>query len=109
MIKIETAAITAETDDAKVREQVADAALRGKAAKAAEKFEAFFIAQMLRQMRSGTRALADDDSPMKNKINEDMQDFADGQMADSLAGQRAFGIADVILRQLLPEAAKPKI
>ncbi|MDN3921549.1 rod-binding protein [Roseateles violae] len=91
------AAAAADADDAKLRQQ---------AAKAAEKFEAFFIAQMLRQMRAGTRALADEDSPVRNKINEDMQDFADGQMADSLAGQRAFGIADVILRQLLPTPDK---
>ncbi len=90
----------ADADDAKIREQ---------ASKAAEKFESFFIGQMLRQMRAGTRELAGEDSPFKNKVNEDMQDFADGLMADSLAGQRAFGIADVILRQLLPETPKKPI
>jgi flagellar protein FlgJ len=76
--------------------------IRAQATKAAEKFESFFIGQMLHRMRAGTRELADEDSPFKDKVNEDMQDFADGQMADSIAGQHAFGIADVILKQLLP-------
>jgi flagellar protein FlgJ len=34
-----------------------------------------------------------------------MQDFADAQVADAMSGQHAFGIADVILRQLLPQPA----
>lgn len=96
MMKIENANAANQTDDAK---------LRAAAGEAAEKFESFFIGQMLKQMRAGTRALAADDSPMKDKVNEDMQDFADGRVADSLAHQRAFGIADVILRQVLPKAA----
>jgi flagellar protein FlgJ len=31
-----------------------------------------------------------------------MQDMADNLLAGQIAGQRAFGIADAILRQLLP-------
>ncbi|MDY0747415.1 rod-binding protein [Paucibacter sp. R3-3] len=79
-----------------------DAKVRAQATQAAEKFESFFIGQMLHKMRASTRELAGDDSPFKDKVNEDMQDFADNQMADSIAGQHAFGIADVILKQLLP-------
>ncbi|MCX2861684.1 rod-binding protein [Paucibacter sp. PLA-PC-4] len=78
--------------------------LQTRAAEAAEKFEAFFIKQMMSQMRSATRALADDDSPLKNKVNEDMMDMADGLVADAMAGQRAFGIADLMLKQILPPA-----
>ncbi|MGN6826362.1 rod-binding protein [Paucibacter sp. M5-1] len=78
--------------------------LQARAAEAAEKFEAFFIKQMMSQMRSATRALADDDSPLKNKVNEDMMDMADGLVADAMAGQRAFGIADLMLKQILPAA-----
>lgn len=77
--------------------------LQARAAEAAEKFEAFFIKQMMSQMRSATRALADDDSPLKNKVNEDMMDMADGLVADAMAGQRAFGIADLMLKQILPK------
>jgi flagellar protein FlgJ len=84
-----------------------DPVLRAKAVDAAEKFEAFFIAQNLKAMRRSTQALASEDSPFNNKINQDMLDMADNQVADSMARQRAFGIADVILRQLLPAPAVP--
>lgn len=76
--------------------------LRQRATDAAVKFEAFFIKQMMSQMRSATRVLADEDSPLKNKVNEDMLDLADGLVADAMAGQRAFGIADLMLKQVLP-------
>ncbi|MYM27760.1 hypothetical protein GTP58_05450 [Duganella sp. CY15W] len=78
-----------------------DPAYRAKATEAAVKFESFFIGHMLHQMRDGTRALASDDAP-KDRINDDMLDMADNLVADQLAGKRAFGVADAILRQLLP-------
>jgi flagellar protein FlgJ len=34
-----------------------------------------------------------------------MMDMADDLVAGKLAGQRAFGVADAILRQLLPKKA----
>ena len=80
-----------------------DPKYRAKATEAAVKFESFFIGHMLHQMRSSTRELASEDSPLKNKVNDDMLDMADNLVADKMAGQRAFGIADVILRQLLPQ------
>ena len=83
----------------------AAAAFRAKATEAAVKFESFFIGHMLHQMRSGVRVLADEDSAMNNKVNQDMLDMADNLVADQMAGRRAFGVADVILRQLLPAAA----
>ncbi|MBU7572433.1 MAG: rod-binding protein [Hydrogenophaga sp.] len=82
-----------------------DPVLRAKAVDAAEKFEAFFISQNLKAMRRSTQALASEDSPFNNKINQDMLDLADNVVADTMARQRAFGIADVILRQLLPAPA----
>lgn len=84
-----------------------DPVLRAKAVDAAEKFEAFFISQNLKAMRRSTQALASEDSPFNNKINQDMLDLADNVVADTMARQRAFGIADVILRQLLPAPAVP--
>lgn len=86
-----------------------DPVLRARAVDAAEKFEAFFIAQNLKAMRRSTQALASEDSPFNNKINQDMLDMADNLVADSMARQRAFGIADVILRQLLPAPAVPAL
>lgn len=82
-----------------------DPAIKAKATDAAVKFEAFFIKQMISQMRAGTRALADEDSPDKKRVNQDMLDLADGLVADALAQQRAFGIADLMLKQVLPQAA----
>ncbi|MDQ1832921.1 rod-binding protein [Massilia scottii] len=83
----------------------ADPVFVAKATKAAIEFESFFIGNMLQQMRSGTRAMADDDSVFKDPVNRDMQDMADNMMAGQMAQQRAFGVADAILRQLLPAAA----
>ena len=83
----------------------ADPRYAAKATEAAVKFEAFFISHMLRQMRSGTREMAGEDSVFKDPINSDMLEMADNLVADKMAGQRAFGIADAILRQLLPPPA----
>ncbi|WP_349744291.1 rod-binding protein [Roseateles cavernae] len=100
MLKIDTPLNPAATGAAAEADAVR---LQARATEAAEKFEAFFIKQMMSQMRSATRALADDDSPLKNKVNEDMMDMADGLVADAMAGQRAFGIADLMLKQILPK------
>jgi peptidoglycan hydrolase FlgJ len=81
----------------------ATAQYRAKATEAAVKFESFFIGDMLHRMRTSTEALKDDDR--KDSINRDMLDMADNLVADQMAGQRAFGVADAILRQLLPSAA----
>lgn len=82
-----------------------DPAYVAKATKAAVEFESFFISHMLHQMRSGTRELAPEDSVFRDRVNSDMQDMADDMVAGKMAGQRAFGIADAILRQLLPPKA----
>lgn len=82
-----------------------DASYRAKATAAAVQFESFFISQMLHQMRASVNDIASADSPGKDPRNGDMIDLADNLVADKMAGQRAFGIADVILRQLLPAAA----
>jgi flagellar protein FlgJ len=85
-----------------------DPAYAAKVTKAAIDFESFFISNMLHQMRETTRDIAPDDSPFKDKVNQDMQDMADKLLAGNVASQRAFGIADAILRQMLPAAATPK-
>ncbi|MBA5688838.1 hypothetical protein [Rugamonas apoptosis] len=85
-------------------ESAAETSYRAKATAAAIKFESFFIGHMLHQMREGTRAMAGEEGAHKDSINGDMLDMADNLVADKMAGQRAFGIADAILRQLLPPA-----
>ncbi len=83
---------------------------QARVAQAAEKFESLFINEMLKQMRRTNEAFAAEDSPSRNRINEDMLAIADTAVADALASQRAFGIADAIVRQLVPTApaAAPK-
>lgn len=80
----------------------ADTVYRAKVQEAAERFESFFISQMLRQMRSATKEIAGDESIYGKNTNSDMLDYADTSVADVMSKQRAFGIADVIVRQLLP-------
>ncbi|MFK7089656.1 rod-binding protein [Chromobacterium violaceum] len=76
---------------------------RKKAEKAAEMFEAQFVREMFKQMRKTTREMVGEDSIFASSVNADMLDIADGALADQLASQRTFGIAKVILAQLLPE------
>jgi len=85
-----------------------DPAYVAKATQAAVEFERFFISHMLRTMRASTREMASEDSVFNNRVNQDMQDMADDLVAGSMAGQRAFGIADAILRQLVPGAGSGK-
>ena len=67
---------------------------------AAVKFEAFFVAQMMKQMRQATAALADKDSALNDEVNQMPLAMADNAVADALSAQRAFGIADVLVRQM---------
>ena len=85
-----------------------DPAYLAKATQAAVEFERFFVSHMLRTMRASTRAMANEDSVFNNRVNQDMQDMADDLLAGNMAGQRAFGIADAILRQLVPGAVSGK-
>lgn len=77
-------------------------AQRNKAEQAAVKFEGMFISQMLKQMRSSAREIAGEDGLFKSQNHNSMLDLTDTMLADAMAGQRAFGIADAILQQLLP-------
>jgi len=86
----------------------ANAAYVAKATRAAVEFERFFVSHMLKEMRSSTRAMAAEDSVFNDRVNQDMQDMADDLLAGNMAGQRAFGIADAILRQLVPNAKPSK-
>lgn len=92
----------ATADDQAIAPSAEDTAYRAKVQQAAEQFESFFISQMLRQMRSATKEIAGEDSIYGKNTNSDMLDYADTSVADVMSKQRAFGIADVIVRQLLP-------
>jgi len=80
-----------------------DPAYVKQATKAAVEFESFFIQNMLHQMRESAKTLAPEDSPTRDPVNSDMIDMADKLLSGHMAGQRAFGVADAILKQLLPQ------
>lgn len=84
-----------------------DAPLRAKALEAAEKFEAAFITDMFKQMRRSAREVGGEDSVFRDRASQDMLEMADQMTADALAGQHAFGIADLLLRQILPAPSAP--
>lgn len=90
-------------DDSHVAPAAPDPAYVAKATKAAVDFESFFISHMLHEMRTTTRELSPEDSVFRDPVNSDMMDMADDMMAGKMASQRAFGVADAILRQLLPK------
>jgi len=92
-------------DDEKVASAAPDPAYVAAATKAAVEFESFFISHMLHQMRSSAREISPEDSALRDRVNGDMLDLADDLVAGKMAGQRAFGVADAILRQLLPRRA----
>jgi peptidoglycan hydrolase FlgJ len=75
---------------------------RSKVTQAAENFEGFFIEQMLQQMRRTQREMDPDEADDAKRGDDDMLDMADTLLADSLSHSHAFGVADAILRQLLP-------
>jgi flagellar protein FlgJ len=105
--KLSSTPLAQSADDAVA--PAADPVYVAKATKAAVDFESFFISHMLQQMRSSTREMAGEDSVFNDRVNSDMQDMTDRLLADKMAGQRAFGVADAILRQLLPVPLnKPK-
>ncbi len=82
--------------------QIVPAATEKKAKDAAEKFEAFFISEMMRQMRRAAREFGDDSR--RDRPADEMLDLSYSMVADKLAGQHAFGVADLILKQILPKA-----
>lgn len=84
--------------------QAADEAIVQRLTAAAVKFEGFFVAQMLKQMRQATAAMADSGSAINDRVNDSTLALAEQTVADGLAGQRAFGIADVLVRQMLPQS-----
>ncbi|MBR9786778.1 MAG: flagellar protein [Vibrionaceae bacterium] len=66
----------------------------------AEQFEAMFLQMVLRQMRSSSDVLADDDSPFASQQQGVFRDMYDGQLAINMAKKQHSGIADMLVQQL---------
>jgi len=69
----------------------------------AEQFEAMFLQQILKQMRKAGDVLGAD-NPMRSRELSTMRDFYDEVLADTLAGKRQTGIADMLVQQLSGDA-----
>jgi len=73
---------------------------------AAEQFEALFLRSMLKEMRKASDVIGED-NPFNSKQQRMMRDFYDDKLAGQLASQSSTGIAQMIVRQLSPQAAAP--
>lgn len=72
--------------------------------KVAQQFEALFLNNILKQMRSAKLADSIFDSDQSKTYNE----MYDQQLAQHLAGKPGVGLADLIVKQLSPKAANPQ-
>lgn len=68
----------------------------------AGQFEAMFLQMVLRQMRSSSDVLADEDSPFSSQQHGVFRDMHDGQLSIELAKKQNSGIADMLVKQLGP-------
>ena len=64
--------------------------------KAAEAFEAVILRQMLASMRKAKLG----DEMFGSSATDNFREMADARLADSMAGMRQFGIADLVEKQL---------
>ncbi|OEE70374.1 flagellar protein [Enterovibrio norvegicus FF-33] len=70
----------------------------------AGQFEAMFLQLVLRQMRSSSDVLADEDSPFSSQQYGVFRDMYDGQLAIEMSRKQSAGIADMLVKQLGPAA-----
>lgn len=66
---------------------------------AASEFEALFLQMVLKNMRSATDAIADEDSFLSSQQTRFYQEMADGQTAAEMARRGTLGIAEALVRQ----------
>jgi flagellar protein FlgJ len=85
----------AATASAQAPQTAQSEAQRAQLRSAAEAFEAVFLRQMIGSMRQAR--LAED--PFGSAASEQFRDMADARLADSMAQQRSFGIAELLLAQ----------
>lgn len=67
---------------------------------ASGEFEALFLQMVLKNMRSATDAIADENSFLSSPQQSFYQDMADGQMASVMARRGSMGIAEAMVKQL---------
>jgi len=83
-----------------------DPAYRAKVEAAAVQFESLFIAQLLNEMKKTTDQMKES-SGFADTTGDAMMEHANRTVADAIARQRAFGIADTLITQMLPADTLP--
>ena len=66
----------------------------------AQQFEAIFVQQILKQMRSASLVLADEDNPLSSKSYDTYQDMFDGQLSLNLTQNGGMGLAKMMYEQM---------
>ena len=72
----------------------------------AKQFESLFLNVMMKSMRDANQAFAEG-NPLNTPQTRFYQDMYDSQMAVHLSEKQGMGLADVMLRQLVPTKAEP--
>ncbi|MBY5991974.1 rod-binding protein [Ferrimonas balearica] len=72
----------------------------------ARQFETQFLQTVLKQMRSATDALKEEEGPLSEKRGV-FHDFYDAELAQSMSQHQGIGLAEVMVRQLRPQNAEP--
>jgi peptidoglycan hydrolase FlgJ len=95
--------IQAVTTNAAAASSKADAD-KAKLKSAAQAFEAVFLRQMIGSMRSASLG----DGMFDNEATSTFQDMADSKTADAMSKKGVLHIADMLVKQLGPVAAKER-
>src|SRR5690554_1265816 len=74
----------------------------------ARQFESLFLNVMLKSMRDANQVFAEG-NPLNSPQTRFYQDMYDNQMAVHLSEKQGMGLADVMLRQLMPQKAGPAV
>jgi peptidoglycan hydrolase FlgJ len=65
-----------------------------------QQFEAQFLQTVLKQMRSASDAMADEDSPFSSKNDGLYRDLHDAELATQLSKLQTMGLSEVMTKQL---------
>lgn len=65
-----------------------------------QQFEAQFLQTVLKQMRSASDAMADEESPLSSKNDGLYRDLHDAELASRLSQMQGMGLSEVMTKQL---------
>lgn len=72
-----------------------------------QQFEAQFLQTVLKQMRSASDVMADEDSPLSSQNDGMYRDWHDAELAGRLSQMQSTGLASIMVKQLSPALQSP--